>query len=826
MGGFVQSAMLKRSDSVSKRWSAQPGASLSRQNSVVSVRSGYGGLQGSHSMPKLEPTPGSRESSNEPASRPTSSSTVLPNLMTQGKDENDSFVKPALPRMHSRSKSVMSLHSATGEDGATSPPSSPSKRFSPTKSSWIESALTRPDSPKPTAAKNAQPSWMANIAKAKADRASVDLTPRTSTPKPAETETSRPSSPTKVTAPFGQGMLKRSDSRDLAPTPRSSTPPFMREKPQTPSQKPTTIPLRVASPQPQQQLKDGPVVEQTYTEAPTAIKPAHEMKFEAQPDIAPEPSKPTIEPITARVAPLKSPPLSTATKPKLATPPKPTTDFRSTLRSRPAADARKQDTPEFLSKFGNLRKAQTEKFVAPDVLKDNINRGKSELNKTDGPVKTVRRDELKESLLAKKEDWKTAKEEGRELPGQVHERKISGTLVTPSKPEALARKDLLGRADSNRISVSLEKAKPGTPEALARQRSLKDKPKAEPLGKQVSIPAPETAKFALLSKQASAPAEMEHKQSSETSRLAARFNPNLAGILARGPPAATSGSNAPSRSESPAVPDRSPLSATSSAPTEPVAGETLHDVRKGRAKGPKKRKHGDGAVESPALDQQPSSPAPASKSQPREELEKEDEILAPTPIHVTKPRAPPPGSAASLMMASLRGSPRPEDSTKVPEKPVVAVKSPAVNPKPAESPATATPKADVPEFSGFGSVRRSRTAPQTDDDKENTSESTLPSVKSAASFWGRHPSPKKAEAPSQILLPSKRDEEAALRSAGLLASSSPARQGSNDGLGISIQKSKRQVPTPPTSAGLPPKPARSSRIVSGQLREASPNKGM
>ncbi|KAK1081179.1 hypothetical protein LTR48_007552, partial [Friedmanniomyces endolithicus] len=63
MGGFVQSAMMKRSDSVSKRWSAQPGASLSRQNSTVSSRSGYNGLQGSRSMPRLEPTPSSREAS-------------------------------------------------------------------------------------------------------------------------------------------------------------------------------------------------------------------------------------------------------------------------------------------------------------------------------------------------------------------------------------------------------------------------------------------------------------------------------------------------------------------------------------------------------------------------------------------------------------------------------------------------------------------------------------------------------------------------------------------------------------------------------------------
>ncbi|TKA70112.1 hypothetical protein B0A55_06983, partial [Friedmanniomyces simplex] len=199
MGGFVQSAMMKRSDSVSKRWSAQPGASLSRQNSTVSTRSGYNGLQGSHSMPRLEPTPSSREMSNEPASRPTSSSSNL-TALAQQRDTDDGFVKPALPH-HSRSKSVASTYGTTAEDTATSPPSSPSKRFSPTKSSWIESALTRPESPKPSAARNAQPRWMANIAKAKAERASAESTPRTGTTKPAE-EVSRPSSPVKTT-PFG-----------------------------------------------------------------------------------------------------------------------------------------------------------------------------------------------------------------------------------------------------------------------------------------------------------------------------------------------------------------------------------------------------------------------------------------------------------------------------------------------------------------------------------------------------------------------------------------------------------------------------------------------
>ncbi|KAK5122595.1 hypothetical protein LTR85_003858 [Meristemomyces frigidus] len=811
MGGFVQSAMLKRSDSVNKRWSAQPGASLSRQNSLASVRSGYGGLQGSHSMPRLEPT--SREASNEPASRPSSSSSNLTNLtMTQDRDDNDGFVKPALPR-HNRSKSVVSSYSTNAEDGATSPPSSPSKRFSPTKSSWIESALTRPDSPKPSTAKNTQPSWMANIAKAKAERASGDSTPRTGTPKPSDPDTPRSSSPAKTT-PLGQGLLKRSDSRDLAPTPRSSTPPFMREKPQPlPETAASTLSDRSAHLPVEAETGDSRPI-------PPAEKPNDTATGTEPAEPEPKTAKQVAEPQRANKEPLKSaPPLIAKSKPE--TPPKPPTDFRSTLRSRAPPEVKKQDTPEFLSRFGNLRKTQPEKYVAPDVLKSNILHGKSELAKTGGPVKTVRKDELRESLLAKKEDWKKAKEEGRELPGQVHERKTSGTPMTPSKFEALSKRDLLGRPDSSRSESSPEKAKQATPEAVARHRSLKDKLKVEPPPvKQTSTPVPKQAEFEHLSKQTSAPAEMDRKQPAEASRLAARFNPGLAGILARGPPAMTSGSSTPSRSESPAMLERSSTAPAPRAPDEPSAAGPLQDMRKGRARGPKKRKQGGAVIESTAIER----PSPVEPVQPAEadtESDRKNEPEEPTPLQMPKPRAPA-GSAASLMMASLRATPKSTETPKESERPITPANSPAITIKPVEPPKVAS-KADVPDFGGFSTTKRSTPATQIDDNKENAD--GLPTVKSVASIWGRQPSPKKTEPTPQIHLPSQKDEEAAMRSAGLLASTSPARPSSRNGLGISVEKSRGSVSTPPASAGLPPRPVKSSRVVSGQLQEASPNKG-
>ncbi|KAK4575034.1 hypothetical protein LTR86_000884 [Recurvomyces mirabilis] len=886
MGGFVQSAMMKRSDSVNKRWSAQPNAapSLSRQNSIASARSGYGGLQGSYSMPKLDPTINSRESSHEPTSRPTSSSSNNLSALAQleGKD-SDGFVKPALPRHHSRSKSVVSNYAVnTSEDSTTSPPSSPSKRFSPTKSSWIESALTKPDSPNPSTAapaRNSQPSWMANIAKQKAERASGDLTPRRGTPKPAE-ESSRPSSPTKLSgsALFGQGLLKRSESRDLQLPSRSGTPlsnmgrqDALKPKPDSTEEvvssskahATTSIPARDAaagasSPSPQLQSSREPL--QPVPVKSTAPEPAE--------STMPEPattSNKTEDPFSTSPAPKPKPTIA-ASKPDLPT--KPQTDFRGTLRSRPAPETKSGETPEFLAKFGHLRKAATEKYVAPDTFGNNIKRGKAELAKTDGPVKTLRRDELKESLLAKKEDWKKAKDEGRELPGAVHERKVSGTPVTPSKPEALTRRDLLGRTESGRLAASPEKPKEATPEALSRQKSLREKSRVEPprlvkeasepigrpattqpeplalKGKSTTLPAPADPPLESLSKQTSAPAAVP----SETSRLAARFNPGLANLLTRGPP---SGSNTPSRSESPAVVDRTPVASG-------VAGESgkdgpLQDMRKGRAKGPKKRKGGAGEeTKEEKVDEPVTMPSARPEVSPAKPVEKEEEV--PAVPSASKPRAPP-GSAASLMMASLRGRAEVQepaskaDAPPTPKQPTISstkqeqqnpvsrptapstpAKSPALPAKPTQTPQTAK-KTEIPEFSGFGSIKKSQPTAQPDDNKENTN-FALPSVRNVASFWMRQPSPaKKAEAPPQIQLPSRKDEEAALRSANLL-STSPSRPGSSKGgLGISVEKtavrdggSGSGVATPPSSAGLPPKPGKPSRVVSGQLREASPNK--
>ena len=992
MGGFVQSALMKRSDSQTKRWSAQQIGGLQRQDSSASVRSGLGGLQGSYSMPKLDPIDasgreGGHEPNSRPNSRPSSSSSNLTTLVTRPHDDG-SFRQTLPSRNHSRSKSVHSTYSTSADHdgGLKSPLGSPSKRFSPNKSSWIESALARPDSPKASPSRPAQPSWMENIARAKANRNSVhvDTAPTLGSPNP--NDRSRPGSPTKET-PFGPAMLKRSDSRDLRTDPkrtstRSITPPT-KAKPISLSSRPTSL-LTQESLRISEQMAAPTTKDETdnYKLETMAIKPSaspeigvesvplgdnpsmvvatEEEKTESLPDKQEEVSRasgetepvkslPSSESRTEIVEgtpdlstkvpeaekPMPPPPITSepSITPKPEPSPKPTTDFRSTLRSRPVSKPDSQEQPEFLSKFGTLRKAQQEKYVAPDVLKANITRGKRGLTITEGPQKRERKDELRDSLLAKKEQWQQEKD-----AGIVHERKISEPPASPEKPEALATRELLGRNKSVKGPPrSPEKTRNITPEAIRFRKSIREKPKVEtPAIEQAkpdvvdsvatepsAAPLSSTSLRKSVTKPFPSPPAKEHSTAESlertvslprsekrdppppaeersntyppvaatapTSKLAARFNPALAGILARGPPA-SGGSPAGSRSESPAGLDKSskPVQVTSSEP--PVAGAPLADVRKGRAKGPKKRKGGTTKEDAKNAELE----APKQADEPAD-LSKLETPLSPSPTTKPSPAIRPTArfgehgakAAASIMAASLgtslKQSPTsPQEPVRSPSTKSVPFAKPTVSPKPSlagfpasqdsaapavktpsylkrtlsDKPATplkdavpepkgssqaspapavntpsylkrtpsdkpATPLKDaVPEFKGFGSRVGRQPAPGAEEDKENKTSSS-PSVKDTASAWGRKKTYMPLGSPSQIQLPTRKDEEAAMRSASLLASSparSPSRPDSRGGLGISS-------PVASPSPALPPKPAKSSRVVSGQLKEVFPNKG-
>ena len=256
-------------------------------------------------------------------------------------------------------------------------------------------------------------------------------------------------------------------------------------------------------------------------------------------------------------------------------------------------------------------------------------------------------------------------------------------------------------------------------------------------------------------------------------------------------------------------------------------------MRKGRAKGPKKRKggvkdHGGEEAASAEPAQEEAKPVtPLITTEKSIEIGQADEKV--DVASKSKPRAPP-GSAASLMMASLQKAPSNESRPSIPAKSplITSPKRPADTstepPQVRSVDSTAPPQNDIPDFKGFSSNKKSTPSiRQVEDNKENAGEGS-PSVKSAASLWGKQASSKKVEPLAQIQLPSKKDEEAAMRSAGLLASS-PSRPGSRDGLGIKDGTSNGNTSRPTTPSTVPAKPAKPSKSISGQLQEASPNKG-
>ncbi|KAJ5816118.1 Small GTPase superfamily ARF/SAR type [Penicillium robsamsonii] len=171
LGGFVQSAMMRRSDSVSKRWSAQIPQGLGRSNSIVSNRSSVAGPSLSETPPPLgrvarEPStllrPGSShsEAHTETTERPT----------TANDRDSVNFDSPGKSFRPSHSRSASSATADGSESSFVSKTMDP-RRWSPNKASWLESALNRPELPRQTSRPPSQPNW----AKDRQSRGSVDL---------------------------------------------------------------------------------------------------------------------------------------------------------------------------------------------------------------------------------------------------------------------------------------------------------------------------------------------------------------------------------------------------------------------------------------------------------------------------------------------------------------------------------------------------------------------------------------------------------------------------------------------------------------------------
>lgn len=541
MGGFVQSAMMKRSDSVNKRWSVQSPTGLNRGNSVASNRSSVydptmaSGIGGLMSPPGHRSTL-SRDSSPLPTSRPTSShsyTTATQDLERSNRSSptktattkstaNTSFAKPSLPASTSQS----SMTSQDEKDEVlieATPPSSPSKasgRWSPTKSSWLESALNKPDSPKPkpAPAMPQQPAWMAEINKAKAR---------------GPDEPKSTALRTKHEVNIG-GLLR------------------------SPPMGGTTKPISIGG------LPAG------FSAGSVAKPRMNSISSIASGDFSKQSTNPTQRPTSSSSSSRPSTPLTgTGGKPKSPavgkvkpdTPPK--KDFRSNLKPRqPPPESKDRSEPEFKNVIGQLRRTKTQNYVAPDILKENIARGKADLNLTGGPKRGEVKDEFKDAILKKKEDFKKAQEEG---VGVI--RSVSGSKQSSAQlPEGLLKASQLGR------SATI----PVKPLPLKNAESTK---------KEESTPTRTSVKPSLI-QEMSAPGRLQSIERGSSS-LAARFNPALAGILARGPP--ISGADV-SRSANPVSVSRDSNAETSSTVAENgEEGPQLTHITKARARGPKRK---------------------------------------------------------------------------------------------------------------------------------------------------------------------------------------------------------------------------------------------
>ncbi|ODM18720.1 hypothetical protein SI65_05337 [Aspergillus cristatus] len=674
MGGFVQSAMMKRSDTVSKRWSAQLPSSLTRNNSISSNRNSiavpnYGDTISATSPPKL-----GKDAPSFLSHRPSSShseATVVTNrrgserpstppVPNEGNGNSGSNTKteegasrPSLT-LHARTASILDKEDRNADPNPTSPVVSRTmdpKRWSPTKATWLESALNRPDSPRHKK-QPSQTSW-----KDRQSRGSVDLGRSNSFKEVTPAGLMRPVPPgNHYKKPSITGLPDLSGTLDTGKGKvPSSLEPSKESDPATMA-KPITEKKEEEEVSPSPSLSTSPEKSPVLTTSNVLDRKPVPLTLTPTPNIAPP------SPLSARDP--------ASPKPKAQSP---VIDFRANLRKREVAKEatpKGEPQPEFKNIFGKLKKTEKNSFTQQNELKDNILKGRAALNATGGPKKNSKPDEMKEGLL-KQKDIRTG--------GGLSRRNTAGENDAPAKfvPEAIARRHNLSKSSSVRSSnapSSPSTLEPGTPRDLqslkspvfspqtegstenieslqispapddsaAHELEPKRQPEPQPtdVNSPVAEPSPEDKNDALeeqIKKDDELGTKQEDSNASEEAiqpvralpsetvaavatppapaateglaakgnKLAGRINPALAGLLSRGP------SNA-GASDGPKHAVSSGQSGSESAP-----GAPLTHVTKSRARGPRRRAPGATATsqtESPAVVQ------PELHSQPEQSV--------------------------------------------------------------------------------------------------------------------------------------------------------------------------------------------------------------
>ncbi|KIW99845.1 uncharacterized protein Z518_10773 [Rhinocladiella mackenziei CBS 650.93] len=695
LGGFVQSAMMKRSDSVSKRWSVQANAGLKRSDSIASSRpppsSGASGFTPGQSRASSKDTRGFRDGNSSPlsSSRPVSSHGSDPVPVTKDRilprAQDGSVDSPTVAPLSGPGDQIKPAETLNQEKThpTTPPPSesflsrSPSKtmdprRWSPTKASWLESALNKPESPRLIPAKSETPTWKLNMQRSKLEQHNQPS--ETAAVVPAnDTVAERPlSSPLKQTTttttevrsykasdkPTSEKTNLRNTAAEPFPAFDDSTSSVMTQAATEKEGKPA-IPSRrnIASAPVGSALKDKSDSELVSSKELTEPKADGKSQVKDIPDSKPD-SKPP------------------ALKPKPQTPPK--TDFRANLKPRQAAPTESNDAePEFRAVFGKLKRTQTQNYVAPDLFKENITKGKAALNVTGGPQKPKRVDEFKESILQKKDAMKAGGGSTNKRPESIS----STDKGVDPVPEALARRMTLHKTGPSIENVDLKKTveqpskpTPSTPNVQGRpekpahlKRDLPSPPeqksnttqKSLPTGREVSETV--TARVLPIKPVISAGKPGSHTKSEiepagtksepvpgadfkgklpENSKLAARLNPALAGIL--------------SRSGSPRLPGESSTNSSAQMPVREVQQSSrdhmngdpveLTHMTKGRTKGPKRRapKSGSASKETPQKHvENAEMETDFSATQPKSPSKPASVIADTLPLRLSGPRSPP-----------------------------------------------------------------------------------------------------------------------------------------------------------------------------------------
>lgn len=571
-GSFVQSAMMRRSESQARRFRAQSSsAGPSRPESVASFRLSRHGSQSDKGL----------ESS-------TRASQVFEAPDPSGGESGTA--------RQSRSPTKASVDKT---DRTTS--RSPEKK-SPDKFSWVQTALGPKEPPPPSPRHTpSQPSWLTDLHKNKQAKLTQSDGSKnlSSQPSPADPGSSGRESRDEKLA---ESLAEPSGS------PKARKPPSAQPKPSrlsgsemTPAQKELPDAVQKKEQPPVAQEKEQPIsAQQKEHSAPALAKEQPTTSKFAQPAHAKAASAASTVSTKASVEDVKP-------KPSL---------------SRPASVQSGQGELEFQNAAGRLRRTQTQNYVAPDELKSNIMRGKTGLSATGGPQKSQLKDEFKESIVAKRISMKEKAGDPRSTPSRP-----TSIDEKPPTPEAIAKRKNMASshmpktssssfADNQPISSSpaatkpqplgsttVEKSSvsgPSVPEKPQRPssslrglpQSLNTPPAVMPKASDANIakgPAFPTDSKPSVAAATRPPVSDPHGGSAVSSakgaiggKLAGRFNPALAGMIARGPPAPSK--EASSSSTSPLEEPRS-LNATSS---DGSSGQLDH-MTKGRARGPKRR---------------------------------------------------------------------------------------------------------------------------------------------------------------------------------------------------------------------------------------------